>query len=553
MLISRDRTAKLVLAAAAAGALTALGPGGPAVAGAEPGPSSAGLSMAGTPGHLDLGPADLPETRTRRVLQPGVTLTRITRGSQDQSLFWTLTVLIPSTSTSPDPDAPPQVISDEASAQALAAHLRQQGFDPRVEPVRQPQTADVAAGTLGYRVRVGHYDTQQAAQSAQTQLAGNGDQADVRYTGWDPNPSARGPWHIDVIIIDPQHFTGRLDASYGADLYHRQTPSALARATGATAATNGGFFVLDPAAGAPGDPAGVGVYDGKVLSEPVGHRPALAVQPDARHTTITRPTWTAAARINGAWRTLDGIDRVPGLIRNCGGDRTDSPTYLPLQDITCTDNSELVEFTPEYGEQTPTGPGREVVLNAHHAVVEVRDHRGTALGAGQTSLQGTGTFATLLGHVHVGDVLPIRRRLDGHSTTSPESRLTMINGGPLLLRNGHEHITQRQDGFVHPNQPSFAYGWVIERNPRTLAGVDKHGRTVIVTADGRSTHDLGLSIPEAADVARSLGLRDAINLDGGGSTDMVINGQVISHPSDSTGERAVGDSLLVLPHRVGTP
>jgi len=80
--------------------------------------------MAGSSGHLDLGPADLAETRTRQVLQPGVTLTRITRGGPDQSLFWTLTVLIPSTSTSPDPDAPPQVISDEASAQALAAHLR---------------------------------------------------------------------------------------------------------------------------------------------------------------------------------------------------------------------------------------------------------------------------------------------------------------------------------------------------------------------------------------------------------------------------------------------
>ena len=42
---------------------------------------------------------------------------------------------------------------------------------------------------------------------------------------------------------------------------------------------------------------------------------------------------------------LDGIDRVPGLIRNCGGDTTDSPTDLPLHDVTCTDGSELVAFT----------------------------------------------------------------------------------------------------------------------------------------------------------------------------------------------------------------
>ena len=100
---------------------------------------------------------------------------------------------------------------------------------------------------------------------------------------------------------------------------------------------------------------------------------------------------------------------------------------------------------------------------------------------------------------------------------------------------------------MHPGDPSFAYGWFVKRNPRTIAGVDGLGRTVLVTVDGRSTRDLGLSIPEAADVARSLGLVDAINLDGGGSTTMVVGGQVINHPSDATGERPVGDALLIRP------
>jgi exopolysaccharide biosynthesis protein len=101
--------------------------------------------------------------------------------------------------------------------------------------------------------------------------------------------------------------------------------------------------------------------------------------------------------------------------------------------------------------------------------------------------------------------------------------------------------------MVHPADPTFAYGWVVKRNPRTLAGVDTAGRTVLVTVDGRITADLGLSIPEAADVARSLGLVDAINLDGGGSTTMALRGQLISRPSDATGERHVGDALFVLP------
>ena len=130
--------------------------------------SAAGVSTAtaaAPSAHLDLGPANLPETRTTETLQPGVTLTRITRGGQDASLRWVLEALIPSTGTSPDPDAPPRAISDEASAHAQADRLTSKGFPARVEQVNQPRTADVPAGVLGYRVRVGSYPTKAAADS----------------------------------------------------------------------------------------------------------------------------------------------------------------------------------------------------------------------------------------------------------------------------------------------------------------------------------------------------------------------------------------------------
>ena len=57
---------------------------------------------------------------------------------------------------------------------------------------------------------------------------------------------------------------------------------------------------------------------------------------------------------------LDGVNRVPGLIRNCGGDATDEPTSQPLHDFTCTDAAELVAFTPHYGAQhaRPAPAGR---------------------------------------------------------------------------------------------------------------------------------------------------------------------------------------------------
>ena len=354
-----------------------------------------------------------------------------------------------------------------------------------------------------------------------------------------------------MVTIDPKVFRGGLGATYGPDLLNRETTSALSAAAGATVGVNAGYFVLDPASGAPGDPAGVGVYRGQLLSEPIAGRPALILRQDARHTEIERLWWQGTANLGHGSVRLDGIDRVPGLIRNCGGDVTDVPTAKPLHDITCTDSAEVVELTPAFGATTPSGPGREVVIGADHRVAAVLGARGTALAKGQTSLQATGDRMGELDGVRVGDRVVVTAGLrdsSGHQVRASTVD-AIVNGGPQLVRNGREEITQARDGFVHPGDPSFAYGWFIKRNPRTIAGVDGQGRTVLVTVDGRSTTDLGLSGPEAADMARSLGLVDAVNLDGGGSTAMAVRGQVVGHPSDATGERPVGDALLVTPRR----
>jgi len=174
--------------------------------------------------------------------------------------------------------------------------------------------------------------------------------------------------------------------------------------------------------------------------------------------------------------------------------------------------------------------------------------RGTTLVPGQRSLQATGDRVAELAGLVVGDRLHLRTHLyssKGRRLDRP--RVSVVNGGPLLLAHGHERITQAADGMVHPGDPSFAYGWVLQRNPRTFAGVDRRGRTVLVTVDGRQLDQDGLSIPETADVARALGLVDAINLDGGGSTAAVVDGSVVSHPSDATGERPVGDAIVIRP------
>lgn len=504
---------------------------------------------------LPLGPAGLAEQRTTTTLQPGVTLTTIVRGAADPTAVWTVEVAVPAGPTSPDPDAPPAALADRASADALAARLLGAGFDPRVEEVDTPATVDYAGGRLGWRVRVGRLATKAEADALLARLVAAGAAGSSRYTGWDGGSTAGGPWQVRLLTIDPDRFSGGLAASYGPDLERRETTSALAAAAGATAATNGGYFVLDPAAGAPGDPAGVGVYDGRLLSETVGRRPALVLQSDATGSAVERLHWTGTVRGRGAPLPLDGVDRVPGLIRNCGGTADDLPTPRPRHDVTCTDGDELVAFTPQFGARTPSGAGAEVVLGRRSRVVAVHASRGVALAAGQRSVQATGDLADdLTSEAVVGRRLHVVTRLQGRGQRllRPGSGDFVVNGGPELVRNGRSYVTAQRDGFVQPS-PSVYYGFSHQRNPRTFAGTDADGRTLIATVDGRSTTSLGTSIVETAALARALGMRDALNLDGGGSTTMVVAGGVVNSPSDATGERPVGDALLVLPRAPHQP
>jgi len=500
---------------------------------------------------LPLGPASLTETRTTTTLQQGVTLTTIVRGGADPAHVWTVETSIPAGDTSPDPDAPPRALSDRASAEALADRLREDGFDPRVEEVVTPATADYAGGSIGWRVRVGSFADKAGADGLRAQLIAAGYAGASLFTGWDGSPTDRGPWRLQVLTIDPRVFEGGLLASYGPDIEARETTSALSRAQGATAGVNAGYFVFDPASGAPGDPAGIGVYGGRLLSETVGSRPALVLRDDASHSMVERLRWVGTVEgYNDLRLTLDGIDRVPGLIRNCGGTADDVPTSRPLHDFTCTDADEIVAFTSDFGQSTPSGPGLEAVLDRNGRVVSLRSPRGGPLPAGSQTVQATGSSVEdLRAAAVVGERLKIATKLRGErgQVVGQQSSTSIVNGGPELVRDGQLHVTPRADGFVRPTDPSFYYGFSAKRNPRTFAGVDAAGRIILATADGRSTASLGLTIVETGAVAQALGMREALNLDGGGSTTMVIDGQVINQPSDAAGERPVGDVLLILP------
>lgn len=127
---------------------------------------------------------------------------------------------------------------------------------------------------------------------------------------------------------------------------------------------------------------------------------------------------------------------------------------------------------------------------------------------------------------------------DGGSTTVGDGT-EAVGGFPDLIDGG-----ARVGDLEVAERPSFA----AARHPRTAVGYDvEEERLWLVVADGRQLpHAAGMSLPELADLFELLGVDEAINLDGGGSTSMVISGRPVNRPSDLTGERAVANALALV-------
>jgi exopolysaccharide biosynthesis protein len=117
----------------------------------------------------------------------------------------------------------------------------------------------------------------------------------------------------------------------------------------------------------------------------------------------------------------------------------------------------------------------------------------------------------------------------------------IVGGVPQLIKNGVIEITWEQE----KSSKSF----VETRHPRTAVAKLKDGKFLMVTVDGRQKESVGMNLNELTALLIELGATDAMNLDGGGSTTMFLNGKIVNTPSDKEGERKVGDAILVFPRK----
>jgi exopolysaccharide biosynthesis protein len=336
--------------------------------------------------------------------------------------------------------------------------------------------------------------------------------------GYKSDKEATGPWFINLLRIDLTK--ARLRMVHAMDeAVGLETVSSMAARYGALAAINSGYFRTTGTYR--GDSVGVEVLDGKILSESNNGRAAVglieangAQQMVFGHVVFTGELITGAKRKH----SINGLNR-------------------PRAD------NELIVFTPEFHRTTLTDPsGLEVTVRLNR-VIDLRDHQGSsAIPADGFVVSATGTAREWARqNLRRGGLARLSLELSPVETDQAEQwqkANSIVGGGPQLIKDGRIEITNAAEKIL----PAF----VSDGHPRTAIAKLKSGQILLVTVDGRQPGEsIGMSLTMLANLLIEFDAVEAINLDGGGSTTMVIRNKLVNRPSDATGERSVSDAILI--------
>lgn len=473
---------------------------------------------------LQLGMPNLNEKRSIQKISSGMTYTKIERGQP--SNHYTVEV---------------GFFENKATARKLIKKLAINDFSFSILPIQNDHFNDISKDIIGYSVRSGNYKKEAEAELVRTQLSVKGFSGKVIYNGFDGSSTkTTGPWNIHILEINQNVSDGLFITLANEKVSGKETVSSMAARSNARAAINGGYFVMKKSEGTTGDLAGISIINGEIISEGTNRRSGFVLSKRRADLSILS-TQIQIKSSDGFQRNVNGMNRATGVSRNCGS----LTTPKPMHDVTCHSDSELILYRPIYDTVTPIGNGVEVVLNEVGEVITQDEYQGHSIPQNGSVLSGTGEAAAWLRtHAAVGMKLTTKAHVHSDNRAlSLTPKISVINGGPILLKHNQFYIDAAHEGFAW--SPDFFYHFGINRNPRTLAGIKPDGTILLVAVDGRNPKiSVGLSFQESAELMKSLGAKEALNLDGGGSTTMVINGKIVNHPSDASGERPVGDAIL---------
>lgn len=197
---------------------------------------------------------------------------------------------------------------------------------------------------------------------------------------------------------------------------------------------------------------------------------------------------------------------------------------------------DVVLYTHYYGPNTKTNQwGCEIRIAANGRVTEVSKNGSMKLDKDSVVLSAHGDAAKVLERVQVGDSVRLRETLGNETADGAE---LVLGAGPSLVADGKADVRSREENIA----ADIARG----RAPRTAAGVKKDGTVILLVVDGRSSASAGMTLQELASYMVKLGAWQVVNFDGGGSSEMVLDGKILNNPSDGR-ERAVSVGLGVFP------
>ena len=337
---------------------------------------------------------------------------------------------------------------------------------------------------------------------------------------------ADAPLVVSALKFDPKSPGLTIKAALGRDVVvtqdltrGRETVSGLVSRKEALAAVNADYFDWT------GDPLGLAIIDGELVSEPYPDRAVFGLMADGK-AVFDSLSSTGTVSVSGQLRTLNGLNRPRG-------------------------QNQLILYAPIFGESTnttPTAKRVEAVLSCADLPIGVnRDVKATvqsvqlgentAIPPDSLVLSGSGTSADWIQeNLKVGDSLTIRFQLTSACGVDWTKVTQAVGGGPWLVKDRRIHITAEQEKF------NRAFSDV--RHPRTAVGVTSAGELLLVAVDGRQSISRGATLAEMAAIMQRLGAVQAINMDGGGSTALSVRGAVANSPSGGQ-ERAVA-SMIVL-------
>ena len=270
--------------------------------------------------------------------------------------------------------------------------------------------------------------------------------------------------------------------SNSQELQSRRTISNIAKDKNVIAAVNGTYF--KPQSGVP---LGTLMIDGKVYTGPVYDRVAMGIFDDGFD--VARIQLNANIEGSGVKVKVDNINQ-PRMLS----------TYVLV-------------YTPEWGKYSPYAPKYGMSLR-------VAEGKITKASANPLDIPENGYVIS--GPKKLLQPLLKDKNVKLDIKTVPEWKNVrhIISGGPYLVK----------DSEVFVDMTAQKLGAIGGRNPRTAIGYTSDHNLILMVADGREGSSIGMTLMELANFMKSIGCIGAINLDGGGSTVMYVNGQVVNKP-----------------------